>query len=107
MPIQAVVSKINRTCAQFNIKANSAKWTPTMNLQLYFTHDSIDPQIEKAKKMILGTVAKGCPKSVFLKSAKWLRIVVRDMPTQKWIIDEEGMVDEDTGAVTHDDSMYL
>ena len=61
-------------------------------------HDSIDPQIEKAKKTILGAVAKGCPKSVFLKSAKWSRIVVRDVPTQKWTVDEEGMVDEDTGA---------
>ena len=98
MPIQAIISEINRTCGQFHIKANSAKWTPAMNLTIFFTHDSIDPQIEKARNTILGVLAKGTNKSLFIKSTKWSRIVVRDVPTQKWVTDENAPTDQDLGA---------
>ena len=99
LPIQAVVSKINCTCSQFNIKANSADWTPAMNLIIFFTHNSIDPQIEKARNTILSILAKGTAKTLFFKLTKWSRIVIRDIPTQKWIADEDAIVDEDTGML--------
>ena len=102
LPIQAVVSEINRTCVPFHIKANSAEWTPAMNLMIYFTHDSAEPQIEKARKTILGAIAKGTTKTVFLKAVKWSRIIIRDVPTQKWISDESAMADEDTGMIPGD-----
>jgi hypothetical protein len=98
LPIQIVVSEVNRACSELNIKANSAEWTSALNLQIYFTYDSIDSQIEKARATILGLVAKGCPKTQFMKSVKWARIVVRNVPTKRWTSDVSGMVDEDTGA---------
>ena len=98
LPIQVIVSEINRTCSQLNVKANSAEWTIAMNLQIYFTHDSLDSQIEKARATILGVLAKGCPKAIFMKSVKWSRVVVRDVPTTRWQVNNDGMIDEDTGA---------
>lgn len=59
MPIQVIVSEINRTCSTLNIRANSAKWTEFLNLSIYITHDSIDAQIEKARSTILGVVCRG------------------------------------------------
>ena len=84
-PIQVVVTEINRTCAQFNVKANSAEWTSAMNLLIYFSFDSIESQIMKCNKTILGALAKGCEHAIFMKSVKWSRIVVRGVPVQCWI----------------------
>ena len=84
-PIQVVVAEINRTSAQFNVKANSAEWTSAMNLLIYFSFDSIKSQITKCSKTILGALAKGCERAIFMKSVKWSRIVVRGVPVQHWI----------------------
>ena len=97
LPIQVVVSEINRTCTQLNIKANSAEWTSALNLQIFFTHDSLNSQIEKARVMILGILAKSCPKAIFMKSVKWSHVVIRDIPTSQWHNSDNGMVDKDTG----------
>ena len=105
--IQAVVSEVNRTCAsQFHIKCVAAEWTPAMNLIIYFTTDSVDTSIVKAKATIMGTLARGCPKSIFIKSVKWSRIGVRGFPTQRWKVE---MTDDEDGPqgfmedVTKDD----
>ena len=98
---RVVTSEINRTCSEFNVKANSAEWTSALNLLIYFTHDSTDSQIEKVKKTILGALARGCStKTVFMKSVKWSRIVVRDMPTHKWVHKEPVMGEEELGQPT-------
>ena len=99
MPIQVVVSEINRTCSSLNVKANSAEWTPALNLTIFFTHDSVDSQIEKARNTILGAIARGCPRSIFIKSTKWSRIVIRDVPTQTWVSETNTTPDEDTGMI--------
>jgi len=100
MPIQVIVSEINRTCASLNVRANSAEWTPFLNLQIYFTFDSLDSQIEKAVATILGVVCKGHsdPNTSFHKAVKWSRVVIRNVPKRKWVADADGIRDEDTGA---------
>ena len=72
MPIQVIVSKINCTCASLNIHTNSAEWTQFFNLSIYFTHDSIDAQIKKARATILRVVCKGHsdPNTSFHKAVK-------------------------------------
>jgi len=100
LPIQIIVSEINRTCSTLNIRANSAEWTEFLNLSIYFTHDSLDAQIEKARSTILGVVCRGHsdPNTSFHKAVKWSRIVIRNVPKRKWVNDESGIRDEDTGA---------
>ena len=92
LPIQVIVSEINKTCTQLNIKANSAEWTTALNLQIFFMHNSLDSQIEKARTTILGVLAKGCPKAIFMKSVKWSHVVIRDVPITRWTNSEDGMV---------------
>ena len=100
MPIQVIVSEINRTYANLNIRANSTEWTQFFNLSIYFTHDSVDAQIEKARATILGVVCKGHtdPNTSFHKAVKWSRVVIRNVPKRRWVADESGVRDEDTGA---------
>ena len=85
LPIEAVADEVNRACKSFNVKVNTAEWTSAQNLVLFFTGDSIDTQIQRAGNTILGVLARGCPKTVFLKSVKWSRIVIRSFPTHKWV----------------------
>jgi hypothetical protein len=88
-PAQFLTSEINRVSNSFNIRANSVEWTSAMNLLIFFTHDSADPQITKAGNTIMGTIARGCGKSIFMKSVKWSWIVVRNVPTTKWVSDPD------------------
>ena len=98
---QVVTSEINRTYLEFNVKANLAEWTSALNLLIYFTHDSTNSQIEKAKNMILGALTRGCsPKTMFMKSVKWSRIVVRNVSTHKWVHKEPEMGEEELGQPT-------
>ena len=85
LPIEAVADEVNRACKTFNVKVNTAEWTSAQNLVLFFTGDSIDTQIKKAGNTILGVLARGCPRTIFLKSVKWSRIVIRGFPTHKWV----------------------
>ena len=91
IPAQAAVSEINRTCRTLNVRANTAEWTTAGNLFIFFTYDLIDSQIEKARSTILGVLARGMPRTIFMKAVKWSRIVIRDFPTERWIAptDEE------------------
>jgi len=91
MPEVAIVSEVNRVCAEkFHIKANATEWSPAMNLMLWFTGDSTNNNIEKAGNTILGLLAKNAPRSIFIKSTKWSRIVIRDCPTKKWVHNADG-----------------
>jgi len=85
IPAQATVSEINRTCRTLNVRANTAEWTTAGNLFVFFTYDSIDSQIEKARSTILGVLARGMPRTIFMKLVKWSRIVIRDFPTERWV----------------------
>jgi len=100
MPIQVIISEINRTCSTLNIQANSAKWTEFLNLSIYFTHNSVNAQIEKARSTILGVVCRGHtdPNTSFHKAIKWLRIVIHNVPKRKWVADTSRIRDKDTGA---------
>jgi len=83
---QAVTGEINRTCgALFHIRASAAEWTSAQNLNIFFTHDSVDAQIVKAGQTILGTVAKGFKGAIFLKSVKWSRVVIRNVPLYRYV----------------------
>ena len=85
IPAQAAISEINRTCRTLNVRANTAEWATAGNLFVFFTYDSIDSQIEKARSTILGVLARGMPRTIFMKVVKWSRIVIRDFPTERWV----------------------
>jgi len=91
IPAQAAVSEVNRTCRTLNVRANTTEWTTASNLFIFFTYDSIDSQIEKARSTILGVLVRSMPKTIFMKAVKWSRIVIRDFPTERWVAptDEE------------------
>jgi len=100
---QAVTGEINRTCgALFHIKASAAEWTSAQNLNIFFTHDSVDAQIVKAGQTILGTVAKGFKGAIFLKSVKWSRIVVRNVPLYKWVPGVMSHNEDNTNSISGD-----
>ena len=70
LSIQVVITEINHTYSHLNIKANLAEWTSALNLQIFFMHNSLDSQIKKARATILGVLAKGYSKTIFMKSIK-------------------------------------
>jgi len=99
MPTQAVISVVNAAISQFNIKVNVAEWSPVQNLLLYFTGDSTNGQITKARATIMGVLARGCLRSTFLECVKWSRIVVHDVPTQDWNTSNSEFVDVDAKSM--------
>ena len=91
MPEAAIVSEVNRVCSdKFHIRTNACEWSLAMNLMIWFTGDSTPSNIEKARNTILGLLARNCPKTIFIKSVKWSRIVIRDCPTKKWVHNADG-----------------
>ena len=38
------------------------------------------------------------PNTSFHKAVKWSRVVIRNVPKRRWVADESGVRDEDTGA---------
>ena len=70
LPIQAATGMINTTCVPLNVKVTAAEWTPSQNLILCFSQGSIKSQIKKAGSTILGTIARDCPRAIFMKCEK-------------------------------------
>jgi len=93
LPIQAATGMINTTCAPLNVKVTMAEWTPSQNLILCFSQGSIESQIKKAGSTILGTIARDCPRAIFMKCEKWSRIVVHNIPTQRWCYESSSIID--------------